>query len=141
MYMIYRYFQLLNYVAVFLGYLPEKLFCPLAQIFLPEQFFTIFRTPYQMISAVINRMACSSNTHAIYLNTQSPRRIRETSSPPYNPLGNDKIHPRVKTRGILLCSRQEKAFKFCPFFNLLIQSIPFLIRVFITPCTNSVPLS
>src|SRR5210317_2020896 len=108
--MICRYFQLLNYELVFLGYLPEKFFSPLTQIFLPKQFLAIFRTPYQMIFTIINRMACSSKSHAIYLNTQSPRWIRETSSPPYNPLGNDKIHPRVKTRGILLCSRERLHF-------------------------------
>ena len=39
-----------------------------------------FRTQYQMIFTVIHRMGSSSRAHEIYLNIQSSRWIRETSS-------------------------------------------------------------
>ncbi len=61
---VFRYFHLLNVVLVFLGYLPEKLSGPLAQILLREQVLPIFWTPYQVILGVIDRMTGSPKSHA-----------------------------------------------------------------------------
>ena len=64
MHIVIRYFHLLNVVLVFLGYLPEKLSRPLAQVLLREQVLPILWTPYQMVFGVIDRMTGSSEYHA-----------------------------------------------------------------------------
>ena len=61
---IFRYLHFLYVVLILLGYLPEKISTPLAQIILREQILPILWTPYQVIFGVIYRMTGPSKWHA-----------------------------------------------------------------------------
>ena len=103
MYMVlcYLHFRYLNSILV--AYLPNYLFRSFPYLLCSEYILPAFRTPYQMIIRVVDRMTRPLQCHASFypIASQGPGRIRATSRLPYNPPRKACIHPRGKPPGIL----------------------------------------
>jgi len=102
-YMILCYFHFRYLKSILVAYLSNHLFRSLPYLFFSEYILPSFRTPYQVIVRVVDRMTRPFQSHASFytIAPQGPMRIRETSRLPYNPPCKACIHPRGKPRGIL----------------------------------------
>ena len=100
MYMVlcYLHFRYLN--SILGSYLPNYLFRSFPYLLCSEYILPAFRTPYQMIIRVVDRMTRSLQCHASFypIASQGPGRIRATSRLPYNPPRKACIHPVASHR-------------------------------------------
>ncbi len=104
MHMLYRYFHLDYVKSIILADLSDKLSRSFPKIRPLKNLLTVFRTPYQMITRVVDRMTRSLNCHddlISYCHTRAYVDKGDAPLPLYNPLGKACIHPRGKPRGIL----------------------------------------
>ena len=99
-------FHLNEFKFIFLAYLADQLLCVFLSFAVLKDFFSIFRIPNMVIAGIINRMTRSFNCHAwAYIkNYRGLWRIRGgvLPLPLITPWVKERIHPRGKSRRILL---------------------------------------
>ena len=115
MYMLDGYFHLYHVKPIFLADLPNQLYRSFLDLFSLKDIFSVFRTPHQVVTRIVDRMTRSFDHHAWYISCLDARAYEDKGDaplPPYNPLGKACIHPRGKPRGIL----QRIFIKNLPFY-------------------------
>jgi len=104
MHMFLRHFHFDDFKSVLLAYLPNQLFRSFLDLRPLKYIFSIFRTPDQVITRVVDRMTRPLEGHALFISHQRARAYADKGDfpvPLINPLGAACIPPRGKPRGIL----------------------------------------
>ena len=102
--MLFHNFHLNNFKAIVFADLLDQLFRSFPDLLPYKHIFTVFWTPDQMITGVIDRMTRAFDRHTLFIAQSRARAYADKGDfpvPLITPLGAACIHPRGKPRGIL----------------------------------------
>lgn len=102
MYMIDSNFQLHHLKLIFFADLPNQLSRSFLNLFPLKYLLPVFRTPYQMVTCIIDRMTRSFNRHAWFISHLDARAYKDKGNDPLPP-----ITPLVRHSFIPAASRGD----------------------------------
>ena len=100
--MIKRYFHLDNTETVFLADLLHQLSRSFPKILALKNFLPIFRTPYQMVTRIVDRMTRSLDCHDSLISYQAARTYADKGAVPLPPINPQERHAFIPaaSRGV-----------------------------------------
>jgi hypothetical protein len=107
--------------SLFFDDLRNQPFCSFLNRFTREDLLSIFRTPYQLVTCIVDRMTRSLDNHArpiSYLDARTYEDKGDAPLPLNNPLGKACIHPSRQAAGDSAKDVYKKSFSIdsCPIF-------------------------
>jgi len=104
MYVFYRYFHLNHFKTIIFADLSNQLFRSSSNLFSLKYLFTVFRTPYQVVTRIVDRMTRSSQCHVDLISHRHASAYVDKGDAPLTlitPSARHAFIPRGKPRGTL----------------------------------------
>ena len=102
MYMLDRYFHLYYVKPIFLADLPNQLYRSFLNLFSLKDLLSVFRTPHQVVTRIVDRMTRSFDHHAWYISCLDARAYEDKGDAPLpliTPSGRHAFIPAASRGG------------------------------------------